>query len=123
MLMVGLGMTVITTFSYTVTSTFVEMLFLRAWDAAAVAMLLTAIRTFMADMLSPQMRGFGMGLHSAITQQSSTVGSIFSGFVIDSYGYNMTFYTATILCVIPLIIVAIWVPEPGKTEKAKAKPA
>jgi MFS family permease len=121
MFMLGLGMTVITTFSYTVTSTFIEMLFLRAWDAAANATLLTAIRTFMADLLSPEMRGFGMGLHSAITQQSSTVGSIFSGFVIDSYGYNTTFYSATILCIISLIIVALLVPEPSKVGKALDK--
>jgi predicted MFS family arabinose efflux permease len=97
------------------------MLFLRAWDAAAMATLLTAIRTFMADLLSPEMRGFGMGLHSAITQQSSTVGSIFSGFVIDSYGYNTTFYTATMLCVISLIIVALFVPDPSKVGKALDK--
>jgi MFS family permease len=112
MLLVGLGMTVITTFSYTITSTFFQMLFLRVWDAAASAALLTAIRTLMADLLSPEMRAFGMGLHSAITQQSSTVGSIFSGYVIDSFGYNTTFYTATSLCMISLIIVLIKVPEP-----------
>lgn len=119
MLMVGLGMTVITTFSYTITTSFFQMLFLRAWDAAANASLLTAIRTLMADLLSPEMRAFGMGLHSAITQQSSTVGSLFSGYVIDAFGYNMTFYTATALCVVSLILVMIWIPEPGKA-KGKA---
>jgi predicted MFS family arabinose efflux permease len=120
MLMVGLGMTVITTFSYTITTSFFQMLFLRAWDAAANASLLTAIRTLMADLLSPEMRAFGMGLHSAITQQSSTVGSLFSGYVIDAFGYNMTFYTATALCVVSLILVMIWVHEPGKEPKGKA---
>jgi len=122
MLLVGLGMTVITTFSYTVTSTFFQMLFLRAWDAAASAALLTAIRTLMADLLGPEMRAFGMGLHSAITQQSSTVGSIFSGYVIDSFGYNTTFYTATALCIISLAIVLIKVPEPGRSRKTAELP-
>jgi MFS family permease len=112
MFMLGLGMTVLTTFSYTITSTFVQMLFLRAFDAAGSAITLTAIRTMVADLLSPEMRAFGMGLYSAITQQSSTVGSIFSGFIIDSFGFNTTFYSATFLCVIALIITVIWVPEP-----------
>jgi predicted MFS family arabinose efflux permease len=115
-------MTVITTFSYTITSTFIQMLFLRAWDAAATAITLTAIRTLVADLLSPEMRGFGMGLYSAITQQSSTVGSIFSGFIIDAYGFNTTFYSATIMCLVALVIVLIWIPEPGRVKKSKEPP-
>jgi MFS family permease len=122
MFMVGLGMTVITTFSYTITQSFVQMLFLRSWDAAASAVTLTAVRTLVADLLSPEMRAFGMGLYSATTQQSSTVGSIFSGFVIDAFGYNTTFYTATILSLLAFLIVLIWVPEPGKGKKAKEPP-
>ncbi|MGD0802799.1 MAG: MFS transporter [Candidatus Bathyarchaeia archaeon] len=112
MFMIGLGMTVLTTFSYTITSTFVQMLFLRAFDAAGSAITLTAVRTMVADLLSPEMRAFGMGLYSALTQQSSTVGSIFSGFIIDAFGFNATFYSATFLCAIAFIIVVIWVPEP-----------
>jgi MFS family permease len=122
MFMIGLGMTVITTFSYTITQSFVQMLFLRSWDAAANAVTLTAVRTLVADLLSPEMRAFGMGLYSATTQQSSTVGSIFSGFVIDAFGYNTTFYTATILSLLAFLVVLIWVPEPGKGMKAKEPP-
>ncbi len=114
MFMVGLGMTCITTFSYTITQSFEQMLFLRSWDAAANAVTLTAVRTLVADLLSPEMRAFGMGLYSAITQQSSTVGSIFSGFVIDAFGFNTTFYTATLLSLIAFLIVLFFVPEPGK---------
>lgn len=121
MLIVGLVMTVMTTFSYTITTTFFQMVFLRAFDAAATAIALTAIRTLIADLLSPEMRAFGMGLYSAITQQSSTVGSIFSGFVIDSFGWNTTFYLATILCFIALFIIQIWIPEPGKVKKRKVE--
>jgi len=115
-------MTVITTLSYTITSTFTQMLFLRAWDAGASALTLTAIRTFVADLLSPEMRAFGMGLYSAVTQQSSTVGSIFSGFVIDAYGFNTTFYSATVMCFISFVIVLIWVPEPAGFKKTKKIP-
>jgi predicted MFS family arabinose efflux permease len=118
MFLIGISMTVITTFSYTITTTFGAMLFLRAWDAAANATLLTAIRTLMADLLSPEMRGFGMGLHSALTQQSSTVGSLFSGMVIDNYGYDTTFYTATVLCAIAMVVVLFFVPEPGRSRRA-----
>ncbi len=123
MFLIGITMTVITTFSYTITTTFGAMLFLRAWDAAANATLLTAIRTLMADLLSPEMRGFGMGLHSALTQQSSTVGSLFSGMVIDNYGYSTTFYTATVLCAIAMVVVLFFVPEPGRARRTAKSPA
>lgn len=119
MFMIGLGMTCITTFSYTLSQSFVQMLMLRSWDAAANAVTLTAVRTLVADLLSPEMRAFGMGLYSATTQQSSTVGSIFSGFVIDNYGYTTTFYTATALSVIAFLVVLIFVPEPSRFKRAK----
>lgn len=69
----------------------------------------------MADLLSPEMMGFGMGLHSAITQQSSTIGSMFSGYMIDLYGYGAIFLTAAVTALLALIIVLRWVPEPHKS--------
>jgi len=85
-----------------------------------MALLFTAINTLMADLLSPEMRGFGMGLQSSITQQSSTVGSLFSGFIIDVSGYNAVFYIAAALCFFALIIAQIWVHEPRREPNGKA---
>ena len=68
----------------------------------------------MADLLSPEMRGFGLGLQSSITQQSSTIGSLFSGFLIDAYGYKFIFYSAAIICVVALTLVQWKIPEPKK---------
>ena len=48
----------------------------------------------MTDLVSPEMRGFGQGLYSSITQESSTIGSIFGGVIIDSSGYTGAFLTA-----------------------------
>jgi predicted MFS family arabinose efflux permease len=81
--------------------------------------MLTAMNTLMADMLSPEMRGFGMGLQSSITQQSSTIGSLFSGFLIDAYGYNFVFYLAAVFCIVALILVKLRIPEPTKKSKIK----
>jgi len=119
-ILLGLGMTVITLVGYTFVNGFYPILLLRAWDAVAMALLLTAINTLMADLLSPEMRGFGMGLQSSITQQSSTVGSLFSGFIIDVSGYNAVFYIAAALCFFALIIAQIWVYEPRREPKGKA---
>ena len=113
-ILIGLGMTIVTLIGYTLSGGFLWMLILRAWDGITWAVMLTAMNTLMADLLSPQMRGFGMGLQSSITQQSSTIGSLFSGFLIDAYGYNFVFYLAAIFCVITLAIVKFRIPEPSK---------
>jgi len=112
----GLGMTVITLVGYTFVDGLIPIIFLRALDAVAMALLLTGINTLMADLLSPEMRGFGMGLQSSITQQSSTVGALFSGLIIDASGYNEVFYIAAALCLIALFMTEIRVHEPRGTE-------
>jgi predicted MFS family arabinose efflux permease len=101
-------------FGYIVLSGFLSMLLLRVWDGVTWAVILTSMNTLMADMLSSEMRGFGMGLQSAITQQSSTLGAFFSGFLIDAYGYTIIFYLAAAMCLISLIIVQVRIPEPHK---------
>jgi MFS family permease len=118
-ILVGLGMSIVTLIGYTVSGGFFWMLILRSWDGITWAVMLTAMNTLMADMLSPEMRGFGMGLQSAITQQSSTIGSLFSGFLIDAYGYSFVFYLAAIFCVVALAIVKLRIPEPMKKTKNK----
>jgi DHA1 family solute carrier family 18 vesicular amine transporter 1/2 len=113
-MLLGLGMTTMTMFGYIVLSGFLSMLLLRVWDGVTLAVILTSMNTLMADMLSSEMRGFGMGLQSAITQQSSTLGAFFSGFLIDAYGYTIIFYLAAAMCLISLIIVQVRIPEPHK---------
>jgi len=120
-LLVGLSMSIVTLIGYTVSGGFLWMLILRSWDGITWAVMLTAMNTLMADMLSPEMRGFGMGLQSSITQQSSTIGSLFSGFLIDAYGYNFVFYLAAVFCVVALALVKFRIPEPTKRMKNKSE--
>jgi len=113
---VGMALTVVTLMGYNLISNFSQIIIIRALlDGASSTILLTSIRTYMADLLSPEMMGFGMGLHSAITQQSSTIGSMFSGYMIDLYGYGAIFLTADVSALLALIIVLRWVPEPHKS--------
>jgi DHA1 family multidrug resistance protein-like MFS transporter len=113
--MVGMALTIVTLIGYNLMGSFTQVVILRALlDGASSTILLTSIRAYMADLLSPETMGFGMGLHSAITQQSSTLGSMFSGYMIDLYGYGTIFLTAAATALLALIIVLRWVPEPPK---------
>ena len=110
----GIALTVVTLVGYTRISGFADVLLIRAIDATGSVILLTSIRTFMADLLAPEVRGFGMGLYSTVTQESSTMGAIFGGVVIDMYGFNMVFLIAATAAALSLIVVQLWVPEPAR---------
>lgn len=122
--LIGMVMTVIALFGYTQMRGTFDIYLVRGVDAVASVILINSIRTYTADLLAPRVRGFGMGLYSTISQESSTVGAIFGGYVIDLLGFNMVFLAAAALSGVALLIVQLWVPEPGqsKTEKGAAPP-
>jgi MFS family permease len=120
---VGMALTVLTMFSYS-RATSIEIVYLiRAVDSIAAATLLTTIRTMMSDLVSPEMRGFGQGLYSSISQESSTIGSIFGGVIIDSWGYTGAFLTAMSCAAVALFIVWSRVPEPTRQVSPPTKSA
>jgi len=122
--LLGMGLAVATLVGYTLAFDFVPMLLLKGLDGVTWAVLMTAMNTLMADLLSPEMRGFGMGLQSSISQQSSTIGSVFSGFLIDAYGFTLVFYLAAVAVGLSFLIVWVFIPEPRRnTEKAAASAA
>lgn len=122
-ILLGLGMSIATLIGYTIPGGFLWMVILRSWDGITWALMMTAMNTFMADLLSPEMRGFGLGLQSSISQQSSTIGSLFSGFLIDAYGYNFVFYLAAAFCMVTLTLIQMFVPEPRNGLGAKINEA
>jgi MFS family permease len=119
--LVGMALTVVTMFSYSQANSIEFVYLIRAFDSVAQATLLTTIRTMMTDLVSPEMRGFGQGLYSSITQESSTIGSIFGGVIIDSFGYTGAFLTAMSMAAIALFIVWSRIPEPTKLIKPLQK--
>ncbi|MDP2900526.1 MAG: MFS transporter, partial [Candidatus Bathyarchaeota archaeon] len=112
--LIGMVMTVIALFGYTQMRGTFDIYLVRGVDAVASVILINSIRTYTADLLAPRVRGFGMGLYSTISQESSTVGAIFGGYVIDVLGFNMVFLAAAALSGVALLIVQLWVPEPGR---------
>jgi MFS family permease len=119
--MIGMGLTVLTMFSYSRAYSIEIVYLIRAVDSVAAATLLTTIRTMMTDLVSPEMRGFGQGLYSSISQESSTIGSIFGGVIIDSWGYTGAFLTAMSCAAVALVIVFLRVPDLTKTGKSEPK--
>jgi MFS family permease len=120
-ILLGIVLVVVTLIGFTIAGGLPWLIALNALYGVTWALNMTAMNTFMADLLSPEMRGFGMGLQSSISQQSSTIGSLFSGFLIDAYGYNFVFYLAAAFCVVSLALIQVFIPEPHARKDTKGK--
>ena len=115
--LVGMALTVVALFGYTQMRGTNDIYLVRGLDAIAMVILMNSIRTYTADLLAPQVRGFGMGLQSTISQESSTLGAIFGGYLIDTMGWNIVFLVAAVMAGVAFLIVQFGVPEPTKIVK------
>jgi MFS family permease len=64
--------------------------------------------TLLADQLSPLERSRTQGFNDLLVGLASALGSLESGFIFASLGYNMMAYVSAGIALIPLVIVLIW---------------
>ena len=64
--------------------------------------------TLLADQLSPLERSRTQGFNDLLVGLASALGSLESGFIFASLGYNMMAYVSAGFALIPLVIVLIW---------------
>lgn len=72
--------------------------------------------TLLADQLSPLERARTQGFNDLLVGLASAFGSLESGFIFASLGYNMMAYVSAGIALIPLLVVAVWI-------KRRAAPA
>ncbi len=64
--------------------------------------------TLLADQLSPAERARTQGFNDLVVGLASALGSLESGFIFASLGYNMMAYVSAALALIPLVAVGAW---------------
>ncbi|MBE0682416.1 MAG: MFS transporter [Anaerolineales bacterium] len=64
--------------------------------------------TLLADQLSPLERSRTQGFNDLLVGLASALGSLESGFIFASLGYNMMAYVSAAFAVVPFAIVIIW---------------
>ncbi|MBI3151064.1 MAG: MFS transporter [Chloroflexi bacterium] len=64
--------------------------------------------TLLADQLSPLERARTQGFNDLLVGLASALGSLESGFIFASLGYNMMAYVSAAVALIPLAVVAVW---------------
>lgn len=73
--------------------------------------------TLLADQLSPAERARTQGFNDLLVGLASALGSLESGFIFASLGYNMMAYVSAVIAFIPLFVVIFWMfRKPVKVE-------
>ncbi|MBN8582924.1 MAG: MFS transporter, partial [Anaerolineae bacterium] len=64
--------------------------------------------TLLADQLSPAERARTQGFNDLLVGLASALGSLESGFIFASLGYNMMAYVSAAVALIPVLVVLVW---------------
>jgi MFS family permease len=64
--------------------------------------------TLLADQLSPAERARTQGFNDLLVGLASAFGSLQSGFIFASLGYNMMAFVSAVFAVIPVLVVIVW---------------
>ena len=73
--------------------------------------------TLLADQLSPAERARTQGFNDLLVGLASAAGSLESGFIFTSLGYNMMAYVSAAVALIPLAVVIVWMSRRSNTPK------
>jgi len=118
----GVALLAATMLGYTRVYTYEHVLIIRALESISNAVLQTSTRTYAADLMRPEIRGFGMGIYMTIVDESSTMGSLLGGWIADKAGFGVIFLVGAATAAICFIITLLGVPEPNKLEHNAEKP-
>ena len=112
----GAALLASTMLGYMRVSTYEHVVIIRALESISNAVLSTTTRTYSADLMRPEIRGFGMGLYNTIVDESSTMGSILGGWIADKAGFATIFLVGAVTAAACFTITLLGVPEPKKLE-------
>jgi MFS family permease len=90
-----------------------HVLIIRALESTSNAILQPTSRAYIADLVRPETRGFGMGIYMTVMDESSTMGSILGGVISDIYDFGAIFLIGAATAATCFGIVLIGVPEAG----------
>jgi MFS family permease len=112
----GACLLIATMLGYRSVSTYDQVLIIRALESVSNAVLSTTTRTYVADLLRPEVRGFGMGLYMTIVDESSTMGALVGGWIAEVYDFGTIFLIGAVTATACLGITFVGVPEPSQME-------
>ncbi len=114
-LMIGLVMFSLAPLLYIVVSTPLQLILVRAIHGLASAAFIPPANALVVDMSPPERRGEALGWFTTVIMMGFIVGPITGGFLLNSYGFNATFYACSFVSLLALLLILPWLRSmPGK---------
>jgi len=108
LLVTGLFVCTVVPLLYIVVTSPLQLILVRGIHGLASASFIPAANAMVVDMSPPQRRGEAMGWFAAAIMTGFMVGPITGGFLLNSYGFNATFYACSFTTLLALLLILPW---------------
>jgi MFS family permease len=116
----GLILMGVATFTFSLAGHFTDLLILRSLQGLGVALTVPASLALMATATAKETRGGSMGVYTSMRMAGFAVGPLLGGFLLDNYGFNLSFYVGAAFIVIGVLMVQLWVRDTPVRAKKEA---
>ena len=104
-LMLGIGIITISVFGFSMTTSIMMILVLRAVMGVGFSGFSTAGGTVVADVLPSSRLSEGIGYYGVSANIATAIGPQIALLLVASFGYNSVFYTALVVCILGFLLV------------------
>jgi MFS family permease len=118
LILMGIG-----TFAFSLAGHFTDLLVLRSLQGLGVALTVPASLALMATATTKETRGGSMGVYTAMRMAGFAIGPLLGGFLLDNYGFNLSFYVGAAFIVVGVLMVQVWVKDTHVRSRGEAAPA
>ncbi len=102
LLLAGITVFIFSYFAYLFTSNFGELIIVRALNGLGNAAFYPAASALVVDIAPKERRGEALGIFATATQLGSMAGPALGGFLLQSFGYPVTFLTSAFISILGL---------------------
>lgn len=118
LILMGIG-----TFAFSLAGHFTDLLVLRSLQGLGVALTVPASLALMATATTRETRGGSMGVYTAMRMAGFAIGPLLGGFLLDNYGFNLSFYVGAAFIIVGVLMVQVWVKDTPIRSRGEAAPA
>jgi MFS family permease len=113
----GLLIMAISTYSFSLATNYSQLIIIRILQGIAVALTVPASLAVMSGGSERRSRGGSMGFYSTFRMVGFAIGPVLGGYLHVRYGFQSAFLTGTALLLLSMILVQVFVDDPGKPDQ------
>jgi MFS family permease len=110
-ILAGLIVMAISTFSYSLATSFVHLVIIRTFQGFGVALTVPASLAVLAEGTSKRSRGGSMGFYTTLRMVGLTIGPLLGGYLQVHYGFQTAFLVGATFLIFGALLVQLWVHD------------